>query len=214
MKLTRAARNLLKKGRLRTVLSFGFKGYLSEIGWFNAFEKNTPVDSHNKPLPWFTYSFIDFLQDRLPDGLRIFEYGSGSSTRYFAEHGAEIVSVEHDKSWFEKGLTNKPESATLIFKDLDQDGEYCRAIHGEEENFDVVIIDGRDRVNCSKQAYNRLKEGGVIIWDDSERLRYDPGRKFLISKGFREIAFSGISPGLFYRKSTSIFYKSANCLNI
>lgn len=214
MKWTSAFRELIRKNRLRTILSFGFKGYLTEIGWFQAYDAQAPVDHWKHPIPWWTYSFIDFLEPRLPSGLRIFEYGSGSSTRYFAAKGADVISVEHDIDWLNKGNIEKPETAKLIYRPLDEDGAYCRAIQEQSESFDMIIVDGRDRVNCCKQAYDRLNEGGVIILDDSERERYNPGRSFLFSKGFRELSFSGISPGLFYKKATSVFYKAGNFLNI
>ena len=40
--------------RLRTLLSFNDKGYLDEIGWFNAFDSRSPVDQDNNPIPWVT----------------------------------------------------------------------------------------------------------------------------------------------------------------
>ena len=51
--------------RLRVLLSFNNKGsYLDKIGWFNAFENKEPVDEYNNPIPWVTYSFIDFIKAR------------------------------------------------------------------------------------------------------------------------------------------------------
>ena len=82
------------------------------------------------------------------------------------------------------------------------------------EKFHLIIVDGRDRVNCCLQAVNALTDDGVIILDDSEREFYSPAIEFLKSNGFKELSFSGISPGLFYKKSTSIFYKAQNCLEI
>jgi hypothetical protein len=52
------------------------------------------------------------------------------------------------------------------------------------------------------------------VLDDSERDFYAPGIAFLKKQGFKELAFSGISPGLFYYKTTSVFYKIDNCLGI
>jgi hypothetical protein len=50
--------------------------------------------------------------------------------------------------------------------------------------------------------------------DDSERDAYDEAVSFLLSNNFKKIDFWGISPGLFYKKSTTIFYKKKNCLDI
>ncbi|MCY1542979.1 hypothetical protein D9M68_787620 [compost metagenome] len=93
-------------------------------------------------------------------------------------------------------------------------GLYSKKAASLNEKFDVIIVDGRDRVNCCIHAINALTEQGVIVLDDSEREVYEDARLFLTEKGFKEIPFSGISPGLFYEKRTSVFYKSDNCLGI
>lgn len=206
--------SLLNPRKLRSVLSFGVKGYLAEIGWFEAFKRKASVDINNKAIPWFTYSFIDFLQDRLNNSQTVFEFGSGNSTRYFASKCAHITSVEHDKAWYEKGERNKPQNATIQYYPLDKDGDYCRAAQKTNKEYDIIIIDGRDRVNCCIQSINALTKNGIIILDDSERDKYNQARLFLKEKGFKELSFSGISPGFFYRKATSLFYKQENCLGV
>ena len=200
--------------RLRTLLSFNDKGYLDEIGWFNAFDSRTPVDQDNNPIPWVTYSFIDFIKGRLNKQHTIFEFGSGNSTFFYAKYAGIVVSVEHDKEWFDKILSTKPENAELIYCELIRDGDYCRMPLKLEETFDIIIVDGRDRVNCCKQAVKAVSENGVIVLDDSEREFYQEGVGFLVKNGFKELSFTGISPGLFYRKSTSVFYRADNCLGI
>jgi hypothetical protein len=200
--------------RLRTLLSFNDKGYLDEIGWFNAFDSKTPVDQDNNPIPWVTYSFIDFIKERLKKQHTVFEFGSGNSTYFYAKYAGIVVSVEHDKAWFDKIQGTKPENTELIFCELVRDGDYCRMPQKLEETFDIIIVDGRDRVNCCKQAVKSVSETGVIVLDDSEREFYKEGISFLKSKGFKELALTGISPGLFYRKATSVFYRAENCLNI
>lgn len=206
--------SLLNPRKLRSVLSFGVKGYLAEIGWFEAFKRKASVDKDNQAIPWFTYSFIDFLQDRLNNSQMVFEFGSGNSTRYFASKCAHITSVEHDKAWYEKGESNKPQNATIQYYPLDKDGDYCRAAQKTNKEYDIIIIDGRDRVNCCIQSFNALTKNGIIILDDSERDKYNEARIFLKNNGLKELSFSGISPGFFYRKATSLFYKEKNCLGV
>lgn len=206
--------SLLNVQKLRSLLSFGIKGYLAEIGWFVAYKNKASVNEKNQPIPWFTYSFIDFLESRLNQRLSVFEFGSGNSTRYFAERVKHISSLEHDRSWYEMGLKNKLPNAELIFCELDTDGNYSRGALNAHQQFDIIIVDGRDRVNCCIQSIHALSEAGVLILDDSERERYHEGRNALLNNGFKEISFSGISPGFFYRKETSVFYRNNNCLGI
>jgi hypothetical protein len=200
--------------RLRSILSFNSKGYLVKIGWFNAFESKSPVDDYHNPLPWVTYSFIDFIKERLNKKHRVFEFGSGNSTYFYSKLAGKVVSVEHDRSWYNKLYKSIPENADLYFSELVRDGDYCRTPARIKEVFDIIIVDGRDRVNCCIQAVNSLSENGVVVLDDSERDMYKDGVSFLIENGFKHLSFSGISPGLFYRKTTSVFYKPNNCLDI
>lgn len=200
--------------RLRTLLSFNDKGYLDEVGWFQAFDTKSPVDQDGNPIPWVTYSFIDFIKERLTRHHTVFEFGSGNSTYFYAKYAGIVVSVEHDKEWFDKIVKTKPENSEMIFCELMRDGDYCRMPLKLNETFDIIIVDGRDRVNCCKQAVKAVSEKGVIVLDDSERDFYKEGIDFLKNKGFKELALTGISPGLFYRKATSVFYRPDNCLNI
>lgn len=205
---------IIKPKRLNALLSHGHKGYLASIGWFKAFDSRQAVDASGAPIPWVTYSFIDFIKTRLHPELSIFEYGSGNSTLFYAQRVNRIVSVEHDESWYRKILSEKAKNAEMIFCRLDMAGAYCKKAASLNEKFDMIIVDGRDRVNCCKQGINGLSEQGVIILDDSEREVYQDARLFLTEKGFKEIPFTGISPGLFYEKCTSVFYKANNCLGI
>jgi hypothetical protein len=204
----------LSPARVKALLSFGIKGYLSEIGWFKSFDSKSPVDAHSEPIPWVTYSFIDFIADRIRKEHIIFEFGSGNSTFYYAKRALKVVSVEHDKSWFDKISASKPSNSEMIFCELKTAGDYCKMPVSMGQKFDIIIVDGRDRVNCCYQSLAALNENGVLVLDDSEREKYSDAIVFLKGKGFKELSFSGISPGLFYRKSTSVFYKANNCLGI
>src|SRR5690606_14173109 len=156
-----------------------------------------------EPIPWVTYSFIDFIEGRIHKGHTVFEYGSGNSSLYYAGRAKKVVSVEHDKDWFDKLSGSGPENSEIIFCRLQKDGEYSRMPLSLKQKFDIIIVDGRDRVNCCYHSPDALTDQGVVVLDDSERTEYQPAREFLLKAGFRELSFSGISPGLFYRKSTS-----------
>ena len=205
---------LAKPNRLKALLSYGHKGYLNSIGWFTAFDQKQAVDAEGKALPWVTYSFIDFIRDRINNTQHIFEYGSGNSTIFYAHKAATVTSVEHDKNWFDRVKGTSPKNAEMIFCELQRDGEYAKKAALLGKKFDIIIVDGRDRVRCCRYSLEALTPTGVVVLDDSEREVYHPARIFLKEQGFKEISFSGISPGLFYEKATSVFYKADNCLGI
>lgn len=215
MSKLKAIANLISKPkRLKTLLSYGEKGYLKSIGWFTAFDAQQAIDENGDPLPWVTYSFIDFIKERINKTQHIFEYGSGSSTLFYAKRVATVTSVEHDETWLNKIKSTSPANAEMIFCALERDGEYAKKASLLGKKFEIIIVDGRDRVNCCKYSIDALTENGVLVLDDSERQAYHPARVLLQEKGFKELSFSGISPGLFYNKATSVFYKNNNCLGI
>jgi hypothetical protein len=205
---------LSQPSKLKSLLSFNHKGYLYDIGWFKAFKSKSPVDGEGNPIPWVTYSFIDFIKERIKKQHTVFEFGSGNSTFFYAKYAGIVVSIEHDKEWYDKIVKDKPENSEMIFCELVRGGDYSHMPQKLEEKFDIIIVDGRDRVNCCKQAVDALTPKGVVVLDDSEREFYREGVDFLLKKGFKQLSFSGISPGLFYNKATSVFYKADNCLGI
>ena len=196
------------------ILSQYHSGYLIDTGWFKSFKTKTSVDKNNNPIPWVTYPFIDFINNRLNKDLEVFEFGAGNSTYYYAERVKSVTSLEHSKDWYEKLNKNIPGNVNLIYKELDIDGEYCRTASVQGKKFDIIIDDAEDRVNCIYQSLNSLTEKGVFILDDSEREEYADGIGFLIDNKFKRLDFCGIAPGVLFKKCTTIFYKPVNCLNI
>lgn len=213
-KLKKIALLVKKPNVIKFLLSTYYSGYLKDVGWFNSYEKKEPLDASYKPVAWVTYPFMHFIQPRLSRVTNIFEYGSGNSTLYYSNFVESVVGVEHDKGWFEEIKSLMPKNVNLFYCDLDTGGEYCKFSSSLGNKFDVIIVDGRDRVNCIKESWVNLSDGGVMVLDDSERDKYQEGIGFLTDNGFRRIDFWGFSPGLFYRKCTTIFYKDNNVLGI
>jgi hypothetical protein len=53
----------------------------------------------NDRRPWITFAAIRFLEKNLKKHMRVYEYGAGGSTVFFAERVKEVISVEHDPVW-------------------------------------------------------------------------------------------------------------------
>ena len=198
----------------KALLGLRFDGYLHELGWFNAFTKKMPLGQKMEPLPWVTYPFIDFISNRLNKSMDIFEFGAGNSTLYYAAKVKTVTSVEHDEEWYKTLKTKTPPNAKLLFQKLEYGGSYSEAALNSKAFYDLVIVDGRDRVACAVKSLKALKETGVIILDDSERTEYARAGDYLKSHNFRQIDFWGIAPGLGYKKCTTIYYRNNNCLGI
>jgi SAM-dependent methyltransferase len=190
------------------------RGFLTQMGWYRTVRQKNCVDAAGKPIPWWSYAFLLFLQDRLRPTLTVFEYGSGNSTLWLAPRVQSIRTIETKRPWFERLRPQLPANVDIQFIEYQRDGEYCRVIQQFRDQFDVVIIDGFDRVRCAKNCVGALKPGGVIIFDDSHQEHLREGREFLASNGFRRLDFYGFAPQSKANHCTSVFYRDGNCLSI
>lgn len=154
--------------------------------------------------PWTSQASIRIFEALLTKGMRGFEYGSGNSTIFFAQRLGHLTSVEHNKEWSEivqarlkeLRISNVdyhfiprqeviPTSEYTFYRDFnltERDFHIRREYHNyfsqislyPVNHFDFVLVDGRARVECSLLAISRLKPGGMLVLDNSDRNRYEP----------------------------------------
>ena len=160
------------------------------------------------------YAVVAFLERRLNKTLSVFEYGSGYSTLFYARCARSVISVEYDQAWYASIGPRLPPNASLLFVPHDVDGEYCRAIARTGEYFDVVVVDGRDRVNCVRQGMQALSSRGVIVLDDSERAKYASAISHAQQNGFLSVDFEGLKPTDSSWCRSTILYRRENCLGL
>jgi hypothetical protein len=196
------------------LLFFRKNSYLQSTGWFESIKRGYPCRPDGSELPWINYPFIRLLEDRLTGDLGVFEFGSGFSTLFFARLVRNVISVENDISWFEDLKTKLPGNVTLLFRKKDKAGMYCRSILENGGKYDLVLIDGKDRVNCMKQAVPALSARGVILLDDSDRPQYAEGIAFVRENGFRALSLEGLKPTGDATVRCTLFYRENNCLGI
>jgi hypothetical protein len=209
-------------GQIKSVLSvFGLfaplrlrNSALKEDGWFKSYHCSAPVDLQGNPLPWMPYPFIDFIAPRLTKEMDVFEFGSGNSTLFFSRRVKRLESVEHDIHWFAVMRTRIPSNVTLNHVAWSRGDVYSLAAANSGSIYDIVIVDGPDRVNCMKHSAEALKPGGIVVLDDAERKQYYGGIQYLREKGFNQIEFWGMAPGQLYKKCTVILYRPNNCIGI
>ncbi|HWB92665.1 MAG TPA: hypothetical protein VG605_12465 [Puia sp.] len=153
--------------------------------------------SLTEKIPWMNFGAIRFLEKRLRPEMRLFEFGSGGSTLFWASRVGSVVSVEHDRQWYESVRHQLPDTGVefllaepeadpdfarknfrdpddYVSHDLHYEGmnfaRYARTIDRYPEAFfDIIVVDGRARPACIKHAIPRLKTGGLMVIDDTYR---------------------------------------------
>lgn len=188
--------------------------YVYDSGYLESHLTNTPVDKNSNPIPWMNYAVIGLLKERLKKAHSVFEFGSGYSTCFFAEHCGSVTSLEYDPNWVNhvKGMIAGYKHANLLFHEVNDDYPAQAANTGRQ--FDLIVVDGRMRVECVKQSVNSLNPHGVLLLDDSERVRYQEAFDFMDSCGYKHLSLEGLKPGAFPGAKTTLFYRQENCLGI
>lgn len=129
-----------------------------------------------RQTPWLTEDAIAFLEAFLyqrPDA-KILEFGTGSSTLWLAKRTKNLTSIEHDQNWF-AAITQKLEKENLL-KNVNYiiypRPYYSLCDYLPDNNYDLIIVDGRNRKGCIANAIKLLKSGGILMLDNAERPYY------------------------------------------
>ncbi len=191
------------------------RAYLTNSGWVRSGWAHVPVDALGNPLPWYTYSCTAFLEGRVRADMRVFEYGSGQSTRWWAGRVTRVDAVEDDEAWVARVREQLPANVDLRFAQTDG-GAYARSAAERGTRFDVIVIDGSDRNTCARMSLEAIAEDGVIIWDNTEEPNlFGEGLELLRLAGFRRLDFHGLGPLNMDGWCTSVLYRPAsNCFEI
>lgn len=199
--------------RTRFVLSLLYNGYLVEKGWLQSAFTKQPVDRHGNEVPWMVYSIIDFLDERLSRNLTVLEWGSGNSTVWFSRLVKSVVSLEHDEEFFNHNQSRLNILPNVEVRLFDKDSE--EYINPQTEGmFDLLIVDGRNRIKCFTSALGKVSQRGCIILDNSNRPEYREVFELARNSRLKSLRFTGMAPGVSFPTETTIFYKVDNCLGI
>jgi hypothetical protein len=163
----------------------------------------TPCDGKGEALPWYTYPALAFLTQFDFSTKRVFEWGAGESSLFWAQRVRSIVTVEHDEHWL-KYLRSKVSSKNITFIHLTSAAAYCLAIASASGPFDIIIIDGLYRAQCAENIDKYLTIGGLVIIDNADWLPQTCAH--LRAAGFVEIDFTGLGPVNDYPWTTSVFF--------
>jgi hypothetical protein len=175
-----------------------------DYGWVRSYRWRKCVDRSGHPVPWFTYPAIDFLSQLDLSEKRVFEYGAGFSTLYWALRAKKVVSIESDPAWYEKVRREAPSNCDVILSSRDVEeysGQICR--YGQ---FDVIVVDGtgESRPACCELALAHVRAGGIVILDNSDLwLR---SASILREGGLIQADFTGFAPLSSDAHTTSVFF--------
>ena len=183
-----------------------------DYGFSRSAAERSCVDRNGSPVPWYTYPAIEFLSQFCYEKYSVFEYGSGNSTLFWSARAANVTSIEHDPAWYDRmqPVYAQKKNVSCI---LQSDPEKYTALLDRE--YDIIVVDANWRAACSARALQYVRDGGMIILDDSERAADDPEyqealKYFEADPRFIRIDFSGFAPLVDYTKITTVFLARNN----
>lgn len=181
-------------------------------------------------VAWWSYPAMErvekFLADR-PEA-RVFEFGAGASTVWLSRRAGAVTSVEHDTAFvgYVRDLVDGIPNVTLHavaptpasedttvrsgrhgHRHLDF-GDYVGTIDtvgAEAGPFDLVVVDGRARVEAFQRALDHLAPGGLVVFDNIKRKRY--WDVLTVMPGLRIELCKGATPALPYPTTTGLIWR-------
>ena len=149
--------------------------------------------------PWILHDHLLKISSCIPHNGLLLEYGAGGSTRWFSadsHRGYRVVSVEHNKTWFDKckGLPRvdlrlfTPKQIVIhhgktpvslsepMYDVITQETTLCCSeyvFQPELADADVIFIDGVFRNTCAVVAALLAKKHAVICLHDSQDPLYE-----------------------------------------
>lgn len=166
------------------------------------------IDRDGNPIPWYTYPAIEYLSQLDYSDKKVFEFGCANSSLFWAKRAKQVISIEDNPSWFEK-WTSEFKEPNLDIRWRDEGEGYYNAIFEDNEQYDVIIVDGKRRADCARTALEKMAPNGMIILDDSDRINtsqeYIDAVNNLKKGNLIQIDFYGFCPMNNYTKTTSIF---------
>lgn len=189
-----------------------------------------PEDLIRMDLAWWTYEAMDEVERVLAahgGQARVLEFGSGASTVWLARRAGSVHSVEHDEHWAGRvremlattpGLRCTPTlhvpevprsespavpSGAPSGRGLDFEG-YVDLPRDLDQEFDLVLVDGRAREESLLRSLPLLAPGGTALLDDSQRPRYQPVLAEVARRGWQVRRTRGATPCQPFRRETTL----------
>lgn len=140
-------------------------------------------DRHGIRMPWYTSGMLKVLDRMDFNGKKVFEYGVGYSTLWYRSRNAIVYGVDSNPFWsLEMGVEH--------YEDLNN---YKMSIIMNPHDFDIVVIDGIHRDECTKWALMRLVSGGMLIIDNWMQPSVEPNEwtnTLELTKGMKSEVFA------------------------
>lgn len=160
--------------------------------------------------PWIVPAAVGWLGRRVSGDWSVLELGSGRSTVWLAARAGTVISFEDNEFWFERAKERIAEKGlqNVELRHLPIEHFAAEAASLPGESFDLVMVDFLEspqatRVEAVRSARSKVRPGGYLLLDDSDRPGYAEAYELLA--GWRERRFTGVKDEYPFVCETAIF---------
>ena len=128
------------------------------------------IFKHYPQLPWIPFNVINRMEQILSREWVMLEFGSGMSTLWYARRVKFLYSIEHDACWYRK-ISREIEKNHLTNVKYELRGldDYSQLDDLADKSLDFIVVDGAQRSACLTASLHKLKEGGYLYLDNSDK---------------------------------------------
>ena len=116
--------------------------------------------------PWVPTNALRALRKVVRPDWEMVEFGSGMSTLWWASRVASVHSIESDPGWYSRLNDAVPANVRL---ELRSEERYASLTVYDDHSLDLVVVDGIQRGACTLAALEKVRPGGWIYLDNSDK---------------------------------------------
>ncbi len=185
-----------RAGRFHTVREpMPLSGWLRyPAAWWRARRGSTPE------RPWIVPAAIGYLRRRIRSNWSVLELGAGRSSPWLARRAGRVLSFEDNGIWVDQTRARLRELGfdNVELRQLPVD-EFAGEVEAlRDVRFDLVVVDFLEaptvtRMDVLRPAMSKVRAGGLLLLDDSDRPGYAEAFQLLADWRFKK--FVGVKDG-------------------
>ncbi len=121
-------------------------------------------------VPTISFRARKVIASLLDEKSRVVEFGSGMSTPWLARRCGFLLSIEDDPRWFaEVQALLAARGLAKVRLEMRDAETYAALTDYPDAHFDFALVDGTDRAGCVASVLPKLRPGGWIYLDNSDK---------------------------------------------
>jgi predicted O-methyltransferase YrrM len=160
--------------------------------------------------PWVVPAAAGWLSRRIGGDWVVLELGAGRSTPWLARRSERVLSLEDNEQWVAETSARLRElgADNVDLRHLPVEAFAAEIAELEDESLDLVVVDFLEspaarRVDAVRAAHRKVRPGGLLLLDDSDRPAYRAAFDQLA--GWRRRRFVGVKDGWPWVCETTVF---------